>query len=157
MRSENHPAAAERPIKARDRILEAAALRFAGGSYDSVSLRDIAADAACALAGRAISRSPATGGEATGLGIIARSTLSQLAQPIIIDYIARDFVAPLAARLGEDGERLAALRVGAALLRDELRLPPVMEAAGRPLEERLASGIEILIGEGYRRRAPNDL
>ncbi len=105
-----------------------------------------------ALAKRVFSRRAATADEVTPFDVILRSLLSPTAAPVLRDYILKDLVDPLAAKLGHRDQRpaavIAALLVGAGILRNVLRLELMLEPPGGLLESLIATAIEATSSAG---------
>lgn len=176
----------------RDRILQAAVLRFSKASYEETGLRDIAADVgvdvayvhrcfgskerlfaaviasllqtrrflednqsdlASGLTRRALARAPRTSDEVSPIDVIVRSLMSPAAAPVLRDYLRNEVIDPLAVKLGHSDNRrasvIAALLVGTGILRGVLRIEPMTEPEGGPLEAIIEQTIA-LIAEGER-------
>lgn len=169
----------------RDRILNAAILRFSRQSYESTGLRDIAADVgvdvsyvhrcfgskeqlfaealgatmvppglftsvaddlAGVLARQVFARDKGRGRNTVGpLDIIIHSLTSPEASRVLREFIRTDFIHPLAEKVDQkDNTRaavVAALLAGIGILRNVLRIDPLLEAEGGELERVLARTI----------------
>lgn len=171
----------------RQRILEAALVRFAQASYEEVRLRDIAADVgvdvalvhrsfgskeqlfadtfkAAIQADRLLASetselsvvftkdiferdSDATSRHIDALQIFVRSLSSPQARDVLRAFASGDFIGPLAAKLDDPARQqraalFAACLIGVGILRDVLRLEPLLDASRRqsqPLIEKLLS------------------
>ena len=178
-------AAARAGTATRDRILNAAILRFSRQSYESTGLRDIAADVgvdvsyvhrcfgskeqlfaealgatmvppglftsvaddlAGVLARQVFARDKGRGRNRVGpLDIIIHSLTSPEASRVLREFIRTDFIHPLAEKVDQkDNTRaavVAALLAGIGILRNVLRIDPLLEAEGGELERVLARTI----------------
>lgn len=188
--------AASKPIAStRERILQAAMLRFSKASYEETGLRDIAADVdvdvayvhrcfgskerlfaeviasllqtrrflednrgdlASGLTRRALARAPRTSDEVSPIEVIVRSLMSPAAAPVLRDYLCREVIDPLAVKLKHSDNRrasvIAALLVGTGILRSVLRIEPMTEPEGGPLEAIIEQAIAFM-AEGQRATA----
>ncbi|MCC7274824.1 MAG: TetR family transcriptional regulator [Alphaproteobacteria bacterium] len=85
------------------------------------------------------------------LDIVIRSLQSRDAIPIIRTALAKHFVEPLAAELGDPTGRRAALiaacLAGVSIFRNVLRSEPLLEAAGGDLEALIARVVDTVGGE----------
>lgn len=185
--------AASKPIAStRERILQAAMLRFSKASYEETGLRDIAADVgvdvayvhrcfgskerlfaeviasllqtrrflednrgdlASGLTTRAFARAPRTSEEVSPIDVIVRSMMSPAAAPVLRDYLCQEVIDPLAVKLKHSDNRrasvIAALLVGTGILRGVLRIEPMTEPEGGPLEAIIEQAIAFM-AEGER-------
>ena len=75
--------------------------------------------------------------------------MSPDAAPVLRDYLDREFVAPLSGLLERPAKKraahVAALIVGIGILRNVVRLEPLLEREGGPLESLVAKAIETII------------
>lgn len=81
------------------------------------------------------------GSRLRGLDIIVRSLTSKEAGPVLREFIAREFVEPLAQRLDGSTTRAAVIAaeiMGVAILRNVISLAPLCEPEGGKLEHLLA-------------------
>ena len=173
-------------VATRDRILNAAILRFSRQSYEETGLRDIAADVdidvayvhrcfgskeglfaeavaatiqparlltgavgglAGTLAKQVFARDAARSRDEVGpLDIVVRSLSSPDASRVLREFIVKDFINPLAKKLDQPPSArvalIAALLAGVGILRNVLRITPLIEAEGGELEILIANAIE---------------
>lgn len=82
-----------------------------------------------------------------------RSLMSSAAAPVLRDFIRKEVIDPLATKLGHSDNRrtsvIVALLVGVDILRNVLRIEPMTEREGGPLEAILEEAIALL-AEGER-------
>ena len=176
-------------IATRNRILNAAILRFSRQSYESTGLRDIAADVGVdvsyvhrcfgskeqlfaealdatlapaelftdvgsnlsdRLARQIFVRDKARGRNTVGpLDIIIRSLTNPDASRVLREAIRKDFIHPLAEKAGQKDDTraaiVAALLAGIGILRNVLRIDPLLEAEGGELEQVIARTIAAIL------------
>lgn len=117
-------------------------------------------DLPAALARRAFARRGPAANEVAPLDIIIRSLLSPDAAPVLRDYLDREFVAPLSDLLERPAEKraalIAAIIVGVGILRNVVKLKPLLERQGGLLESLVSEAITTIIdtnaGSGSQRK-----
>lgn len=116
-------------------------------------LQDNRVDLASAMTRRAFNRGPRTSDEVAPFEVIVRSLMSPAAAPVLRDFIRKEVIDPLATKLGHSDNRrtsvIVALLVGVDILRNVLRIEPMTEREGGPLEAILEEAIALL-AEGER-------
>lgn len=116
-------------------------------------LQDNRVDLASAMTRRAFNRGPPTSDEVAPFEVIVRSLMSPAAAPVLRDFIRKEVIDPLATKLGHSDNRrtsvIVALLVGVDILRNVLRIEPMTEREGGPLEAILEEAIALL-AEGER-------
>lgn len=100
------------------------------------------------LVKRALARAPRTSDAVSPIDIIVRSLMSPAAAPVLRDYLCRDVIDPLSVKLRHSDTRRAAvitaLLVGTSILRNALRIDPMTEPEGGPLEAILKEAIALM-------------
>jgi AcrR family transcriptional regulator len=182
----------------RERILEAAILRFSQHCYEATKLRDIAADVGVdvALVHRSFGSKEALFTEAVNaaldgkllstieardlsaalaasifeprvdsalklidpIDIVAQSLSSPQANRILRKFVLRDFINPLTAKLADRTPHRAALAIacltGFAILRDVLRIEPLLDGSKAELQPLLEKVLRICLDDDPRTERP---
>jgi len=115
---------------------------------------DLATNLARQIFARDTGRSRNTAGP---LDIVIRSLSSPEASHVLRDFVSRDFIEPIASKTGSATSQrvalVAALLTGVGILRNVLRVTPLLETGDNELESLVADTLRIMLGQGHGQHA----